>query len=498
MLPATPGSARSNGSSSGGSIADLEDTIVQVLGVRMQSMVDLRQRVDQLGELYRREEDTFRHQMRQVLELSEDVRVSNESREVELERALAKERADRVKVLELMSQFKKEGAAVIHVMKESLRDATAKWKAELERNAKLTAQLRRAGGLDGQGGSAGNAQRSQSSASSSRWLVDSNGAETTQASAMQTRIEALTQLVQEEDSVIVALRSRNRALEQRVAVLTQQRDKLLEVDGGQSLIEESFQGELRDLPQVVRRCDAALLKEGGAGANNVFPPTPKVCRLLADKCEALERYTRLLLQRLSIEQRQRLRVEEQSARIASAQDQLVQSLETRIKDLDRSAGGSGTPKHAALLAGTAGELQKFRRTGSSPGSLGASRGTRLLPRAASGGSVQRSDAAGSDDDEIDTQMIPDDEAPCRDRPAGDGGADPCAPPGTDEDRRNHGGRGGQLRIGEELLPSGLSLEAQLAMVTQEFHASVEEWSQETSKQRGGRGRSEGDVNADDL
>ncbi|CUG90082.1 Hypothetical protein, putative [Bodo saltans] len=415
----TPGSARSKASSSGGSIADLEDTIVEVLGVRMQSLVDLRQRVDQLGDLYRREEETFRHQMRQVLERSEEVRVTNESREVELERALAKERADRTKVLELMSQFKKEGAAVIQVMKESLQEATTKWKAELEKNAKLTALLRRHGMDTSARSVSGNP--SDGAAMNLNVHNSNNNVSAVSSAALQTRIEALTQLVQEEDSIIVALRSRNRALEQRVAVLTQQRDKLLEVDADQCVVTGSLQGELYDIQQAVRRCDAALIKETGASSSSPLTspsvvPTPKGFRLLAEKCEALDRYSKLLLQRLSIEQRQRLRVEEQSARIASAQDQLVQSLESRIKDLGGGGvaiGGASaaTPKHTAAASAAAGHqdgLPRFRPRGgsSSPLSSGvgggnASTSTRnaAMNRPASGSSIHQGGEECSEDDD---------------------------------------------------------------------------------------------------
>lgn len=539
----TPGSARSSGGTS--SIADLEDTIVEVLGVRMQSLVDLRQRVDQLGDLYRREEETFRYQMRQVLERSEEVRVSNESREVELERALAKERADRTKVLELMSQFKREGAAVIQVMKESLHDATTKWKAELEKNAKLTAQLRRQGGLvSGEGPTRSVSLLGTDGSAAANTVAPANQ----QQQHMQNRIEALTQLVQEEDSIIVALRSRNRALEQRVAVLTQQRDKLLEVDADQCVMTGSLQGELYDVQQAVRRCDAALLKEtGGGGTGSASSPsvvpTPKGFRLLAEKCDALDRYSKLLLQRLSIEQRQRLRVEEQSARIATAQDQLVHSLESRIKDLDRGGGGA-----AAASGGNHGSggttpkldgqrLRLHRASSSSPlgsSALGGSSGK--LNHAASGSSLHHEECSEAEDDdgalEVQEEFGPEENAQLvlpqastysrsssvrGDAAYRSGAQQQHVGNGADQRSGSSASQPAQRSTGPTASSSSSvvplsSLEAQLALVTREFHDSVDEWSREQKQIRNSGGHphhqqrvSEGrhsagslSVNGDDL
>ncbi|KAH9578708.1 hypothetical protein LSM04_003003 [Trypanosoma melophagium] len=55
---------------------------------------------------------------------------------------------------------------------------------------------------------------------------------------------------------------------------------------------------------------------------------------LEEKVNVLTRFTKMLLQRLQEEQRQRLRVEEQTVRMASEHDQLVRALESRIKSVE--------------------------------------------------------------------------------------------------------------------------------------------------------------------
>ena len=105
-------------------------------------LAELRQRIEQLVTCTVMKNNRFQAQMQHVLQQSEAARLTNETREEHLERSLERERLDKAKLMELMAQFKKEGAAVIAVMRESLKEANAKWKAELERNAQLAAQLR--------------------------------------------------------------------------------------------------------------------------------------------------------------------------------------------------------------------------------------------------------------------------------------------------------------------------------------------------------------------
>ncbi|KAH9578685.1 hypothetical protein LSM04_002301 [Trypanosoma melophagium] len=124
------------------SVVTLEETIADVMGIRMQSLANLGARIEELSALHRQEEEAFRNQVGGVLQQLEVVRVTHMDTENDYEALLNKERAERQAVMSLIKQFKNQGAQLINTMKKSLQEAREKWKAEVERNAHLAAQLR--------------------------------------------------------------------------------------------------------------------------------------------------------------------------------------------------------------------------------------------------------------------------------------------------------------------------------------------------------------------
>ncbi|KEG08761.1 hypothetical protein DQ04_06491020 [Trypanosoma grayi] len=309
----TPASSRPVGTSRSScscSVATLEETIADVMGIRMQSLTDLGARIEELSSLHRQEECVFRQQVGSVLQQLETARLSQLGTEQDYEALLKKERAESHAVMSLMQRFKTEGAEVISTMKRSLQEVKEKWKAEVERNAHLTAQLR---------------QYSKKITPPPEDIVVKDSEASVLRSenkALQTKVQALVRLLEEEDAVIVELQERNKALEKKVSVLIQQRNRLLDIEA-QHVETEEFNTEYNELLNQVRYSDVD---------QNKMPPAKKV--------DVLTRFTKMLLQRLQAEQRQRLRVEEQTVRMASEHDRVVRALEARIKSIE---GQSSNP-----------------------------------------------------------------------------------------------------------------------------------------------------------
>ncbi|ORC87381.1 uncharacterized protein TM35_000221800 [Trypanosoma theileri] len=292
--------SRSSGSCS---VVTLEETIADVMGIRMQSLADLGARIEELSALHRQEEEAFRNQVGGVLQQLEVARVTHMDVEHDYEALLKKERAERQAVMSLMQQFKNQGAELINTMKKSLQEAREKWKAEVERNAHLAAQLR-------------HYSKENTSLDSFKGDNTIESVSDSKNKALYTKIETLTRLLEEEDAIIVELQQRNKSLEKKVAVLTQQRNRLLDLEA-QHLETEEFNTEYNNLLNQVRRSES--------NENEMT---------LEEKVNVLTRFTKMLLQRLQAEQRQRLRVEEQTVRMASEHDQLVRVLESRIKSVE--------------------------------------------------------------------------------------------------------------------------------------------------------------------
>ncbi|RNF10976.1 hypothetical protein TraAM80_01242 [Trypanosoma rangeli] len=293
------------------SVMELEETIADVMGIRMQSLTDLGLRIEELSSINRQEEAAFRQQMGDILQQLEAARVNQLGTENDYKALLQKERTERQSVMSLLQRFKTEGAEVINTMKESLREARAKWKAEVELNAQLTAQLR-------QSQKKNMPQNNLTTNDADRFTAGST------ENALYTKVEILTRLLEEEDAIVVELQQRNKTLEKKVSVLTQQRNRLLDLEA-QHLETEEFNTEYKKLLNTV------------CGFETMDKETP-----LEGRVCVLTRFTKMLLQRLQSEQRQRLRVEEQTVRMASEHDQIVRALEARIKNLEphKSSGVS--------------------------------------------------------------------------------------------------------------------------------------------------------------
>ena len=102
--PGTPSSSRSVAS-----LIEFDETLSDAMEGRMQSLVDLRKKVEDLLVLQRREEDSFRLTMEGVLQQSSMVRATQREMEGEYGEALQRERAERQKILQMMSEFRQRG-----------------------------------------------------------------------------------------------------------------------------------------------------------------------------------------------------------------------------------------------------------------------------------------------------------------------------------------------------------------------------------------------------
>ena len=279
----TPGSARS-------SIGDLEETISNIMGVRMHSLSDLRSRIEQLSELHRREEAAFKNQMGMVLEQSEVARLQQQRSIDDYEKLLAKERAERQRLITMMAAFKHEGGLVMNTLKDSLAEVTKKYKMEVDNSS---------------------SQRSSSG-----------------QCANDDAVEALKNLLDEADNVIVELEQRNRHLESKMSHLQSQRGHLLDIEA-QHFQSDEFHHEFNQLLSQIRAHDNS---------------SGQTLQSVRGQLDTMSKYAKLLVNKLNVEQRQRLRAEEQAAHFAAAQDQRVAKLEARLKELEgheRGGGGGG-------------------------------------------------------------------------------------------------------------------------------------------------------------
>jgi hypothetical protein len=349
-------------SSSRGSTAysDLEEVVSDVMGIRLSSLHDLRKKIDELSRLQAEEEKSFKEAMQLVLEQSITAKEYQKEAEEDYEVRLRKEKGERQKALEIMAQFKREGTSVMSQMKETLKEVQQKYKAELEKNAKLTAQLRR---MEQQNRHVGTGNGS----------LLSGGEGSDDTLKLRTQVETLSQLLEEEDQVIVELQQRNRALEGKVKVLTEQREKLLEVEAQGSLYAENGDDdeEYKHLLHTIRTQDRQ--------------PLPSQVRKCHELIENFKRLTLILMQRLKSEQRQRLKVEEQATKMAAQQDDLLNRMEVKVKGL--SSRSSVAPSTTSVAGGS--EMGSVGRGGTPPSvSLAGAPSVvtgRLAPERTSGG-----------------------------------------------------------------------------------------------------------------
>lgn len=288
--------------------SELEDVISDVMRTRIQSLSDLRRRIEELSDLHRREEQTFVTAMHAVLHQSQATREAQAEVEGGMEEALNRERQERRRAMELVEKFKSEGTMVMEGLKDALRDMQKKYKDEQRRSSDLNRELESLRRRIGNSAATGDAQPVAP--------APPRGS-TSDSVARSKDVQTLSELLDESDAVITELEHRNRSLELKIQSLTDQRDKLLDAEWYQTNSVE-FSKEVQELLPLM-----SAVNQGNAAAATV-PGT----------AEHLARLSTLLLQHLRSEQRQRLRTEEQSARIAAGNDELLRKMENKAKDLE--------------------------------------------------------------------------------------------------------------------------------------------------------------------
>jgi hypothetical protein len=282
----------------------LDETIASVMNERMESLAGLRSKIEELADLQQRESDRFLHAMRSVVTQSRATRDTISETETELTAALKRERDERARAVEIVTKFKSEGAAVMRTLKQKLQDLQVKHDQTAEENKRLRAEVQK-WHHQALASGARSASGPPASAATPYHQRPSMG---TSSSSEHAQIATLTRLLEDQDTIVEELQDRRRGLERRLAEATRERDRLVNVE-----------------PVEVPR---TLLDEFSRTEALNAPHMPE---------ERLRQLVQALLRRLKGEQIQRLRVEEQSARLASSQDQTIRRLEGRIRELESSA-----------------------------------------------------------------------------------------------------------------------------------------------------------------
>jgi hypothetical protein len=267
----------------------------------MGTLTELRQKIDDLVVLQKNETDDFMSSMQHVLQQSHDARDAQREVEHDFEVSLSREKAERDKAVTIMAKFRREGTAVMDQLKDALHSVQHKYRSELQRNDDLEAALH-------------SAQRQRGAAGRATSPAPGSGEQ-------HRKIEQLAMMLDDQDLLLTELQKRNGSLESRVQALTQQRDRLMDNEV-QQMQTSDFTGRLAELMSA-------------------FTAAPE--SIDRDEAAAL---IRMLNQQLKAERLQRLRVEEQSGRMAAAQDQLVDKLETRIREHHQLAQQSSSNRNS--------------------------------------------------------------------------------------------------------------------------------------------------------
>lgn len=287
------------------SIASVEASLNGVMEARMSSLNDFRRKIDELAELQRREALRFGATIRDALDTSAHARREQQHREEDWNALLRQGAEERDRALALAATLRREGTAAMNELKARVRALQARCDDEAEARRRVAAQL----------------------------------AEAQERAAQASQVGPLLRLLEDNDAIIVELETRNKTLEARLA------DALL--GGGRG-----------PTPRSGRPGDAA--NTGGAGSD-VLPRAHESAALvrealaadttgnpLADKCR---RALAAVAAQLAAEKGQRLRIEEQAARMASAQDDLLRRMERRVKELERERQAAHRrPEPASLLS----------------------------------------------------------------------------------------------------------------------------------------------------
>jgi len=216
---------------------------------------------------------------------------------------------ERKQALEMFALFKKQGGEIISELKQALQEACDRCTALEGENTTMKRIISEYPG----GKEIGEALRSVASQS--------------RIEELEKRITEYRGLLEEEDAIIQELQHRNKNLETKVETLRLQRDKLLDVDQTKSV---SFQ---QDYNEVM-----AALHE----APNLHVPQDPLERLALQ-----QKLIQMLTSKLKAEQRERLRIEEQSARLAAEQEKMIRKMneKQRSREVDRLGVATASPTH---------------------------------------------------------------------------------------------------------------------------------------------------------
>ena len=267
--------------------ADLTLVLTNVMSERVQSLAGLRGKIEELAMMQQEETERFVASMRSVFEKSRQSQsMSSPSvpRDHGLAAELEKERAERKKAVEIAMKFRQEGAKVMGELKHSLKHLQDEHAATSEENKYLRQQL------------AGK-------------LPPSVPAVPPRC-ASDEKMQALVQLLEQQEEIIDKLNQKRRTAQRKLGEVTRERDALRKIDPG---IPEGLLSEFRQSQRS--------------------PSSMPIARI--------RQLVEALLQRLHTEQAQRLHVEEQSAKIAAAQEEGLRRMESRLRELEGGTSSKG-------------------------------------------------------------------------------------------------------------------------------------------------------------
>uniref|UniRef100_A0A7S1QYI9 Uncharacterized protein n=1 Tax=Neobodo designis TaxID=312471 RepID=A0A7S1QYI9_NEODS len=242
--------------------ADLTTALSQVMTERVQSLAGLRGKIEELAALQQAETERFVSSMRSVFEksrMSQSAASPAPSHDDEIYRALEKERAERMKAVEIATKFRREGAKVMSEMKQSLKALQDHQSSVEKENQQLRMQLReRSGG----GGPA--------------------------------KAGELMALLEEQEKVIEQLQTRRRIAERKLSEVSKERDALRKIEPGvpESLVLEfrQTQSGITEMPNVrLRSLVAALLQRLHAEQAQRLHVEEQAAKIAAAQEEGLRR-----------------------------------------------------------------------------------------------------------------------------------------------------------------------------------------------------------------
>ena len=259
------------------------------LKTRIQSMYDLRTRVEDLASMLGAEEEGFRESIGMLVEqnCSQTERMQNLEEQVgAYETMLQSEEQEKSKAVEMVAAFKKEGEAIMKKLKEALREVTVKYESERGKREKLESDV-------------------------------------------QDKLESYRQLLEQQEKVVVQLQERNQQLELKSKNAVKLVNDIKSADG--------FNQDYHEIMSELKILDKATTPTSSRGTPLTATPTGTAFDELGNiqhKLRLKDQIIQMLYAKLKSEQTHRLETEEQAALMVAAEEETIRKLEERLRDVE--------------------------------------------------------------------------------------------------------------------------------------------------------------------